>query len=339
MSTLQGNTTTIESLLQTVNNLPAVGADDAVLYIDQTLTEAQKAQARTNIGAASEEEVAGKMDKITGTEDQVIGFDENGNPVAREAPSGGGVQPDWNQTDETAADFIKNKPFGEEVVNLGETLTWDGVVGERVVASFGDNVAMVRVSGNVPTADDVANGLTVNAVGGAEADAVELGGEDAVAMFAEDGSMMAGFMAFVPYDGWSYSGLVFEKKGVYFQSSPDFAVGVLTIPGYNFTETIVHKLDTKYIDTQTVFYLLNTDTTYLYTDKACTVKATKADVVNAFNAGAITLKVLQDGMIVGGFTPLTISVANSQYAVIVGATSLSGGVMNGAPYYTAEYTG
>lgn len=36
---------------------------------------------------------------------------------------GGGVQPDWNQTDETAADFIKNKPFGRMecvVVPLGE---------------------------------------------------------------------------------------------------------------------------------------------------------------------------------------------------------------------------
>lgn len=115
MSTLQGNTTTIENLLRSVNNLPNVGADDAVLYIDQTLTDAQKAQARTNIGAASAEEVAGKMDKVTGTPDQVVGFDEAGNPVAREAPSGGGggVQPDWNQADETAPDFIKNKPFGE----------------------------------------------------------------------------------------------------------------------------------------------------------------------------------------------------------------------------------
>ena len=118
MSTLQGNTNTIENLLQTVNNLPAVGADDAVLYIDQTLTDAQKAQARTNIGAASEEEVAGKMDKVTGTEDQVIGFDENGNPVAREAPSGGSVQTDWNQADETAADFLKNKPFRETKVEI-----------------------------------------------------------------------------------------------------------------------------------------------------------------------------------------------------------------------------
>ena len=25
--------------------------------------------------------------------------------------SGGGAQPDWNQNDETAADYIKNRPF------------------------------------------------------------------------------------------------------------------------------------------------------------------------------------------------------------------------------------
>lgn len=48
----------------------------------QTLTDEQKTQARQNIGAAAEGE--------------------------------GGVQTDWNQTDETAADFIKNKPFHKE---------------------------------------------------------------------------------------------------------------------------------------------------------------------------------------------------------------------------------
>lgn len=31
---------------------------------------------------------------------------------------GGGVQADWNQTDETAADFIKNKPFGDELTEI-----------------------------------------------------------------------------------------------------------------------------------------------------------------------------------------------------------------------------
>ena len=34
-------------------------------------------------------------------------------------------KPDWNQTDENAADFIKNKPFGEEIVEVFNTNTFD----------------------------------------------------------------------------------------------------------------------------------------------------------------------------------------------------------------------
>lgn len=42
--------------------------------------------------------------------------------MAENLPAAGGggasVQSDWNQTDETAADFIKNKPFGDEVTEI-----------------------------------------------------------------------------------------------------------------------------------------------------------------------------------------------------------------------------
>ena len=35
------------------------------------------------------------------------------------------VQSNWNQNDAAAKDYIKNRPFGEEVVS-SDTLTWDG---------------------------------------------------------------------------------------------------------------------------------------------------------------------------------------------------------------------
>lgn len=77
---------------QNSDNLPTTaGSAKVVLYSEQTLTDAQKAQARENIGAAAE----------------------------GEGGSGGAsVQPDWNQTDDTAADFIKNKPFGDGLVEV-----------------------------------------------------------------------------------------------------------------------------------------------------------------------------------------------------------------------------
>lgn len=54
---LSQNTEALQELLKEANNLPEAGSDEAVLYTEQTLTEEQKLQARTNIGAASSEEV------------------------------------------------------------------------------------------------------------------------------------------------------------------------------------------------------------------------------------------------------------------------------------------
>ena len=54
---------------------------DAVKYIPQELTDDQKAQARTNIGAVSVDEVPKQ------------------------------AQTDWDQKDDTAADYLKNRPF------------------------------------------------------------------------------------------------------------------------------------------------------------------------------------------------------------------------------------
>ena len=402
MSTLQGNTNTIENLLRSVNNLPNVGADDAVLYIDQTLTEAQKAQARTNIGAASEEEVAGKMDKVTGTEDQVIGFDADGDPVAREAPSGGGVsswndltdkpvvsegspdtltwdgnteglvsvdmtamvgakfykvsdvvlvdadfanggdyvfsngnsgsievttvadgvlsapefaficvaenavgvdvagvtfpeaglylaayagrytavvaivnytgfpvqekiapsylyQPDWNQTDETAADFIKNKPFGEETV-MGDTLTWDGNTEGRVVVDLSDTVGFplyhVHISDATPSFDDVAGGAVVVTITGSERTTNEISPEN-INQLPDAMSIDAFTVVFLDNTTVSVEGMemFFPKAGVYANLADASSLGgaktqaySLTIPGYTgFANTEIKQIDSKYL--------------------------------------------------------------------------------------------
>ena len=45
---------------------------------------------------------------------KITAVDSSGKPTAWEAvdmPSGGGVQPDWNQNNSTAADYVKNRPF------------------------------------------------------------------------------------------------------------------------------------------------------------------------------------------------------------------------------------
>ena len=60
----------------------AINPNDAVRYSAQTLTDAQKAQARSNIGAISEDEVdvSTKADKVDGaTNGNLAGLDSNGN--------------------------------------------------------------------------------------------------------------------------------------------------------------------------------------------------------------------------------------------------------------------
>lgn len=49
---------------------------------------------------------SGKQDRLSGTEGQIVGFDSEGNAVAQDNP-----QADWNQNDETAPDYVKNRPF------------------------------------------------------------------------------------------------------------------------------------------------------------------------------------------------------------------------------------
>ena len=75
--------------------------------------------------------------------------------------SGGGSQADWSQNDETAADYIKNRPGGYTKTTPGYGITWDGVVGDKVVVDGGE-MQFVKVSDRVFTAEELI-GATVTA--------------------------------------------------------------------------------------------------------------------------------------------------------------------------------
>lgn len=93
--------------------------------------------------SALEVVVTDKQDKIIGTSGQIVGFDEGGNAVAQDfTPS---VQPDWNQTDETALDFIKNKPVEETEDNAMEMLFDMGII----VPAVDDGAILTDENGNI----------------------------------------------------------------------------------------------------------------------------------------------------------------------------------------------
>lgn len=64
------------------------------------------------------------------------------------------VQTDWNQNDTTAKDYIKNRPGGYTKTTPGYEITWDGVVGDKVVVDGGD-VQLVKVSDRVFTVEEL----------------------------------------------------------------------------------------------------------------------------------------------------------------------------------------
>lgn len=67
---------------------------------------------------------------------------------------GGGSQADWNQNDESAADYVKNRPGGYTITTPGYEITWDGVVGDKVVVDA-DEMQLVKVSDRVFTAEEL----------------------------------------------------------------------------------------------------------------------------------------------------------------------------------------
>ena len=111
---------------QLMERLNELEAPAAVLYTEQNLTNEQKAQARDNIGV---NESLGMTGATVGQVPAVKSVDENGAPTewgAVEFPEQ--VQSDWEQTDETAADYLKNRPFGN--------VAYDGIFFKRVPGGY-----------------------------------------------------------------------------------------------------------------------------------------------------------------------------------------------------------
>ena len=65
-----------------------------------------------------------------------------------------GTQHDWNQNDETAADYVKNRPGGYTKTTPGYEITWDGAVGDKVMIDGGE-AQLVKVSDRVFTVEEL----------------------------------------------------------------------------------------------------------------------------------------------------------------------------------------
>lgn len=187
------------------------------------------------------------------------------------------IQPDWNQNDEIQNDYIKNRPFYEDVsVNI----TWDGdTVGKTEVdltSALGYNVYLV--SDATPSAEDLI-GATLSIYTGSDTMEIPLGSEY-VQTISDNIILLAEGHAFVIIaDNSEYNGITFPSKGTYFLNSDGAYVSGLT-------KKIVNKIDKKFIpngiDTLkiTVTYNSSTDT-YSNADKS------SDDIESCLNNGGI----------------------------------------------------
>jgi hypothetical protein len=262
--------------------------------------------------------------------------DATGEPIVGRMKSGGGasVQSDWNQTDETAADFIKNKPIS--VVGSG-TIKWDGDTTGREYVDMGDGAVLVHVSDATPNIDDFANGGSFKMVIPDGEVTVPFTGGDI--MDTGIGCIIgpnAGF-GVTAVDGLEVEGLFFPVKGVYFIASASGGVNLseLVINGYSgfISETLapdyLPQIPADKLKEITAVNLNADSDKYLYkpgTDTSDTNnRITQQELLNFFSDGRIVY----------------VSPNISQYFLAVDATFLSGVgklTTTGGMFYTAEYT-
>lgn len=81
-------------------------------------------------------------------------------------------QPDWTQNDQTARDYVKNRPGGYTVNYPALNIEWDGVIGDRVSVNDGE-VKLVKVSDETPKAEQLVGG-TLSIKQGDMSDAISI---------------------------------------------------------------------------------------------------------------------------------------------------------------------
>lgn len=150
---------------------------------------------------------------------------------------GGGVQADWNQNDETAPDYVKNRPGGYTKATPGYEITWDGVVGDKVAVDIGDSMQLVKVSDRVFTAEELVGAILTIGTGSAvlEEDWVQ---EQGGLIFAGEANVV---VAAAPT---TVSGTTIPEAGTYFLKVENDFTSSLSKPDTTTTVKIPAELTT-----------------------------------------------------------------------------------------------
>ena len=149
--------------------------------------------------------------------------------------TGGGSQADWNQNDETAADYVKNRPGGYTQTTPGYEITWDGAVGDKVVVNGGE-IQLVKVSDRVFTVEELI-GATVT-IGGQSS---TINNDD---IQSQNGVINVSNGVMVCTSPATIQGITIPEAGTYFMKMENGFVSSLSKPDSTTTVKIPAELTT-----------------------------------------------------------------------------------------------
>ena len=138
---------------------------------------------------------------------------------------------------------IENRPFGEEFIS-GDTLTWDGIINEDDVTfadfNYGD---YYKISDFTPTLEGVQLGGKIVLNSG---ETYNISSENIVS-HGNYIDIQSKAIIIALEDGIAFSQTTIPQKGIYFNYASTYYVSSLTLNGFSFTETKIHKIDEKYL--------------------------------------------------------------------------------------------
>lgn len=220
-------------------------------------------------------------------------------------------QTDWNQTDDTAADFLKNRPFGDEVK---EILPETAVVGE----DDGEGGFFCMLDASLFHSDSEPLLVTFD---GVKYECVPNIGF---------GTPMFGNAAFV---GGADTGEPFMLIIALANSVVSLVVADTKQHTVKVESVSTQKIKPKYVDAVTNFYISYGEDIYLYKDALLTTKVTAIELTNAAKSSAVQIIVSALGAAFSVLYPVSVPlVAPDGYSEV--------SVLDGQEqktYYTAEY--
>ena len=153
---------------------------------------------------------------------------------------GGGapqVQADWEQNDESAVDYIKNRPGGYTKTTPGYEITWDGVVGDKVTVDAGDGMQAVKVSDRVFTVEELIGATVVIADKSVTVDEESVRSQGGIILISNGGTLVCTTPGTV-------MGVTIPEAGTYFLKAGDGFTSSFSKPSATTTVKIPAELTT-----------------------------------------------------------------------------------------------